>query len=131
MQFEQAGARKETLEVVMNCVVDMYDRLSDKQHGIRVISFINSHIILEQNADSRIGTVINRHEFGGLACIGAGLQRKILQPLIFDENAPWNKQQGGPRRLQAIERPLLILVITDGAAAVCIVLDPLCSESRR
>lgn len=136
MEFEQAGARKEALKVVLNYVIDMYDRLSDRQlqQGIRVIRFVNSDIKfwLENTTHGQIEEIIDRHEFGGLACIGTSLQRKILQPVIFDKNAlAWGKQRQGPRRLQPIERPLLIVVITDGAAAVCIVLDPLCGESRR
>ncbi|KAF8419520.1 hypothetical protein EV426DRAFT_576873 [Tirmania nivea] len=117
MEFEEAGRRKTAVKGVLAFIADIYGAVSEKQRGIRAIRFLNGNDDLEaDNIQTReqIDEVIDNHEFEGLTRIGTGLMQKILKPFVFDD-AKWNKSSKEARNLKQLERPLLIMVITDGA----------------
>lgn len=114
MVFEQGGERKKALKKVLHFLADLYGAVSDDMRGIKAIRFLNGTDDLcadHLRSNDEIDQVIDGHVFEGLTCIGAGLMRKILKPFVFDPS-PVSKK---PRTLRRMERPLLIMVITDGA----------------
>ncbi|KAF8458483.1 hypothetical protein BGX38DRAFT_571039 [Terfezia claveryi] len=113
MEIEEAGRRKVAVKSVLSFIADIYGAISDKKRGIRAIRFLNGNDDLEADnimTAREIDKVIDDHEFEGLTRIGTGLMQKILKPFVFDETAPWKA-----RKLKQLGRPLLIMVITDGA----------------
>jgi len=117
MEFEESGKRKEALKDVLDFLARMYGAVSGGQRGIRAIRFLNGSDEDDQQADNlkerdEIDRVINEHVFEGVTRIGTGLMQKILKPFVFSEER-WVK--GTIRKLQQMERPLLVMVITDGA----------------
>lgn len=118
MVFEQGGERKKALKKVLYFLADLYGAVSNDMRGIKAIRFLNGTDDLGANHLRRkieIDKVIDCHEFEGLTCIGAGLMRKILKPFVFMDE-PWVK--GTLRKLRQMERPLLIMIITDGEVTI-------------
>ena len=117
MEFEQGGERKRALKEVLHLLADLYGAVSDDMRGIKAIRFLNGIDNIKADDIKRRGDiddVIDNHQFEGLTCIGAGLMRKILKPFVFSDE-PWVK--GTSRKLRKVERPLLVMVITDGAVS--------------
>ncbi|KAK8869721.1 hypothetical protein IAR55_000289 [Kwoniella newhampshirensis] len=104
MAFEQNGERIEDLKMILSKIAfacSLFDH-----DGIQV-RFLNSqiqgnNINNEQAALQLVGQV----KFSGLTPLGTSLDQKILQPLLL-----------GPARSNALQKPLLIIAITDGAPA--------------
>ncbi|WRT69886.1 uncharacterized protein IL334_006877 [Kwoniella shivajii] len=104
MAFEQNGERIEDLKMILSKIAfacSLFDH-----DGIQV-RFLNSqlqgnNINNEQAALQLVGQV----KFSGLTPLGTALDQKILQPLLL-----------GPARSNALQKPLLIIAITDGAPA--------------
>ena len=118
MEFEEAGKRKVAVKSVLSFIADIYGAVSDKKRGIRAIRFLNGNDDLEADnimTAEEIDKVIDNHEFEGLTRIGTGLMQKILKPFVFDDTVKWEKKSGEARKLKQLGRPLLIMVITDGA----------------
>ena len=114
MEFVESGRRKEALIDVLYFLVRLYGAVSKGMHGIRAIRFLNGgHYLNADEFRSRddIENLIRAHKFQGLARIGAGLMREILKPLVFADD-PWVR--GTPKKLRKMERPLVVMVITDG-----------------
>jgi len=115
MVFEQGGERREALKKVLAFLASLYGAVSDGTRGVKAIRFLNGTDDLSADnlmSKDEINDVIDNHVFEGLTCMGAGLMRKILKPFVF-ANETWDKK--APRKLASMERPLLIMVITDGA----------------
>ncbi|RPB26488.1 hypothetical protein L211DRAFT_680078 [Terfezia boudieri ATCC MYA-4762] len=118
MEFEEYGKRKVAVKNVLAFIADIYGAVSDMKRGIRAIRFLNGKDDLDADnimTAAEIDKVIDNHEFQGLTRIGTGLMQRILKPFVFDQTVPWNKKSGEARKLKQLGRPLLIMVITDGA----------------
>ena len=116
MEFVESGKRKEALMDVLHFLARLYGAVTEGLHGIRAIRFLNGgHHLMADNLKKKddIEDVIKAHKFKGLTRIGAGLMREILKPFVFADDPSWVK--GNPKKLRQLERPLLIMVITDGA----------------
>ena len=129
MEFLGGGRRKETLRRVLRFLAQLHGALSYGRRGIKAIRFFNSTVEfradnVQEKAD--INDLIESTKFEGLTCIGARLMRAILKPFVFEDDPSWVK--GTPRKLRQMERPLLIMVITDGA--VTLLLPPLSTDLR-
>ena len=115
MVFEQGGERREALKKVLHFLASLYGAVSDGTRGVKAIRFLNGTDDLSADnlmSKDEINDVIDNHVFEGLTCMGAGLMRKILKPFVFSDET-WDKRS--PRKLASMQRPLLIMVITDGA----------------
>lgn len=74
--------------------------------GIQV-RFMNSQVDGNGIRNSKDATdLVQRVRFSGLTPLGTSMDRKILQPLVL-----------GPARANALQKPVLILTVTDGAPA--------------
>ena len=127
MEFEEGGKRKEYLKTILGFLAEIYSALFNGHRGIRAIRFLNNgtNDNDDRTADNmsqraEIEGVINNHVFDeGLTSIGTGLMKKILRPFVFSDEK-WVK--GTPRKMRNMERPLLIMVITNGAVSLPIAL---------
>ena len=103
---------------VLHFLGRLYGELSNGMCGIKAIRFLND--INELRADNLqkkddIDNLIVSHKFNGLTRIGTGLLREILKPFVFAKDPSW--VSGTLKKLRQMERPLLVMVITDSAAA--------------
>ena len=115
MEFVESGRRKEALIDVLYFLVRLYGAVSEGRRGIRAIRFLNSgHHFNADNLRSRddIEHLIQAHKFQGLPRIGACLMQEILKHFVFADDPSWVK--GTPKKLRQMERPLIVMVITDG-----------------
>lgn len=101
MSFEEGGTRIKTLKKVLNIINSIYKHAAEPDTGIRAIRFINNNDD-EDNFRGDPSEIIDNHYFGGTTKIGTELHKKILKPLVL----------GKP-----MKKPLLIMVITDGAVS--------------
>ena len=118
MEFEESGKRKDAIKHVLKIIADIYGAVSNKKRGIWAIRFLNGSDDLQaDNIKTReqIDELIDNHSFEGLTRIGTSLMQKILKRFVFDDTVKWDKASKQPRKLKKLERPLLIMVITDGA----------------
>ncbi|WWC66067.1 uncharacterized protein I303_108689 [Kwoniella dejecticola CBS 10117] len=104
MAFEQNGERIEDLKMILGKIAfacSLFDH-----DGIQV-RFLNSQLQGNNiNSDQAALQLVQQVKFSGLTPLGTALDQKILQPLLL-----------GPARSNALQKPLLIIAITDGAPA--------------
>lgn len=104
MAFEEQGSRIDDLKLILSRVAfatSLFD-----QDGIQV-RFLNNRI--EGNnitSEQAALNLVQQVKFSGLTPLGTSLDRKILQPLVL-----------GPARAGALQKPVVIVVITDGTPA--------------
>ncbi|WWC85855.1 uncharacterized protein L201_000722 [Kwoniella dendrophila CBS 6074] len=104
MAFEQGGERIDDLKLILSRVAYATSLFDDD--GIQV-RFMNNRlegngIKTEQDALN----LVNQVRFSGLTPLGTSLYQKILEPLLL-----------GPARTNRLQKPLLIIAITDGTPA--------------
>nr|XP_031862711.1 uncharacterized protein CI109_001722 [Kwoniella shandongensis]KAA5529783.1 hypothetical protein CI109_001722 [Kwoniella shandongensis] len=104
MAFEQNGERIEDLKMILGKIAfacSLFDH-----DGIQV-RFLNSQLQGNNiNNEQAALQLVSQVKFSGLTPLGTSLEQKILQPLLL-----------GPARSNALQKPLLIIAITDGAPA--------------
>ena len=127
MEFIESGKRKTALKNVLYFLVRLYGAvLDDEVRGIKVIRFLNGDddiYAYRLRNKPEIDALIKNHTFDGLTCIGAGLMRKILKPFVFEDGEV--AKRGVPKKLQPMDRPLLVVIITSGAVTHS---PPLCID---
>lgn len=113
VEFEEAGRRKEALKDILHLLFGLYRAVSDGAHEIKIRFLNGKDDFITNNLKEKddINEVIDKHKFEGLSCLGTGLMRKILKPFVFRDEKP---VKGTPRNLRQLERPLLVIFITDG-----------------
>ena len=111
MQFEEGGERISDLKVILERVVfaaTLFDR-----NGIS-IRFMNSNeqgenvASMEPRGDGRpsVEDLLSRVQYKGLTPMGTSLRNKVIDPLVV-----------GPARSGQLQKPVLIITITDGQPA--------------
>jgi len=104
MAFEQGGERIDDLKLILDRVTQAAS-LFDSD-GIQV-RFMNNRIEGNGIRNSQdAANLLKQIRFSGLTPLGTALTQKILQPLVL-----------GPARSNALQKPVLIIAITDGAPA--------------
>lgn len=98
MVYDQKGARIKTLQKILNAIADIYN-LARKQ-GILTVRFLNASKGKKNVTAQTVKTVIKGHDYGGVTRIGTELKKKILDKFVLGVD---------------MKKPLLIMVITDGA----------------
>jgi hypothetical protein len=104
MAFEEGGERIEDLKLIVGRVAFAASLFDDD--GIQV-RFMNNQV--EGNGlknEQQAMDLISRVKFSGLTPLGTGLQQKILEPLVL-----------GPARAGRLQKPVLIITVTDGTPA--------------
>jgi hypothetical protein len=96
MAVAQDGKRPEHLQKVLTEVSDIYSLA--RQQGINSVRFLNTKQGKKDVTPDRVAEVL-KVRYYGLTKIGTNLQKKILEPFVLNKK---------------MEKPLLIMVITDG-----------------
>ncbi|PYH96817.1 hypothetical protein BO71DRAFT_396764 [Aspergillus ellipticus CBS 707.79] len=104
IEFEERGVRKEQLKQIIEIVASAASTFDDDGISVR---FMNN---AEQgdgirNADD-VSRLVSRVRFQGLTPLGTGLRNKVLDPMVV-----------GPARTGRLQKPVLIITITDGQPA--------------
>ncbi|KAJ9091412.1 hypothetical protein QFC19_009122 [Naganishia cerealis] len=104
MAFEQNGERIEDLKLILSRVAFACSLFDHDGINIRFLNsqYDGNHINSEQAAMQLLSQV----KFSGLTPLGTVLDQKILQPMLLQ-----------PARSNALQKPLLVICITDGAPA--------------
>lgn len=104
MAFEQGGERIDDMKLILNRV--SYASSLFDQDGISV-RFMNSNVDGDNvRNEQEANALVQRVRFSGLTPLGTSMDRKILQPLVL-----------GPARAGRLQKPVLIITVTDGAPA--------------
>lgn len=104
IEFEERGVRKEQLKQIIGIVATAASTFDEDGISVR---FMNS---MERgdgirNADD-VNMLVSRVRFQGLTPLGTGLKNKVLDPQVV-----------GPARAGRLQKPALIITITDGQPA--------------
>ncbi|KAB8273700.1 hypothetical protein BDV30DRAFT_210310 [Aspergillus minisclerotigenes] len=104
IEFEERGVRKEQLRQIIGIVATAASTFDEDGISVR---FMNS---MERgdgirNADD-VNMLVSRVRFQGLTPLGTGLKNKVLDPQVV-----------GPARAGRLQKPVLIITITDGQPA--------------
>ena len=117
--WRETRQRNEYWNTILGFLAEIYSALSDGHRGIRAIRFLNDNrtadnVIHRVDIENIIKQYKSPFAFAN-STIGASLMEQILDPFVFlDEE--WVK--GTPRKMRNMERPLLIMIITDGAVSL-------------
>ena len=119
MKLKDGGQRMIALKHFLYAVGKIYGIASVRENGIRAVCFLNGYGEDDLNAsdlstEETINRVVDAHEFKGHNWLATGLMRKILVPLVFGPKQQDTSVATGTRELGKLERPLLIMAITDG-----------------
>ncbi|KAJ5669438.1 hypothetical protein N7462_010508 [Penicillium macrosclerotiorum] len=104
IEFEEKGLRKEQLRQILGIVATAASTFD--QDGISV-RFMNSMETGDgiRSADD-VNQLVSRVRFSGLTPLGTSLRSKVIDPLVV-----------GPARANRLDKPVLIITITDGQPA--------------
>ncbi|KAE8392011.1 hypothetical protein BDV23DRAFT_181896 [Aspergillus alliaceus] len=104
IEFEERGVRKEQLRQIIGIVATAASTFD--QDGISV-RFMNSMEVGDgiRNVDD-VNMLVSRVRFQGLTPLGTGLKNKVLDPMVV-----------GPARAGRLQKPVLVITITDGQPA--------------
>lgn len=104
IEFEEKGLRKDQLRQILGIVATAASTFD--QDGISV-RFMNS----EETGDgirsaADVDMLVSRVRFAGLTPLGTSLQNKVIDPMVV-----------GPARAGRLDKPVLVITITDGQPA--------------
>lgn len=104
IEFEEKGVRKEQLRQILGIVATGASTFD--QDGISV-RFMNSNEIADgiRSVDD-VNMLVSRVRFAGLTPLGTSLRNKVLEPMVV-----------APARAGRLQKPVLIITITDGQPA--------------
>ncbi|KAJ5105311.1 hypothetical protein NUU61_002658 [Penicillium alfredii] len=104
IEFEEKGLRKDQLRQILGIVATAASTFD--QDGISV-RFMNSMELGDgiRNAED-VDRLVSRVRFSGLTPLGTSLRNKVLDPMVL-----------GPARANRLDKPVLVITITDGQPA--------------
>jgi hypothetical protein len=104
IEFEEKGMRKEQLRQILGIVASGASTFD--QDGISV-RFMNSNEIGDgiRSIDD-VNMLVSRVRFAGLTPLGTSLRNKVIEPMVV-----------APARAGRLQKPVLIITITDGQPA--------------
>ncbi|KAJ5596419.1 hypothetical protein N7450_002877 [Penicillium hetheringtonii] len=104
IEFEEKGLRKDQLRQILGLVATAASTFD--QDGISV-RFMNSTESGDgiRNAED-VNQLVSRVRFAGLTPLGTNLRNKVIEPMIV-----------GPARANRLDKPVLVITITDGQPA--------------
>lgn len=104
IEFEEKGLRKDQLRQILGLVATAAATFD--QDGISV-RFMNSMEVGDgiRSADD-VNRLVSRVRFAGLTPLGTSLKNKVIDPMVV-----------GPARSNRLDKPVLIITITDGQPA--------------
>lgn len=105
MKYEENGERIKTVQKTLDNIANVYGLARDQ--GIITVRFLNAPQGKKNVTVKTVKSVLKNHNYGGVTRIGTELKKKILDRFVTNDMA----------------KPLLIMIITDGAVRPRIVLQ--------
>ena len=115
MAFEESGRRVEELRNIISSTVYIATLFDDDGISIRFMNDWSSNPAMDgldmrrldriQN-EQMVEHIISKVQFAGLTPLGTELRNKVIEPLIL-----------GPARARQLQKPVLVITITDGQPA--------------
>ena len=104
IEFEENGVRKEQLKQIIGIIATAAATFDDDGISVR---FMNSMELGDgiRSVDD-VHRLVGRVRFSGLTPLGTGLKQKVLDPMVV-----------GPARAGRLQKPVLVITITDGQPA--------------
>ncbi|PKY02685.1 hypothetical protein P168DRAFT_189706 [Aspergillus campestris IBT 28561] len=104
IEFEENGVRKEQLKQIIGIIATAAATFDEDGISVR---FMNSMELGDgiRSVDD-VHRLVGRVRFSGLTPLGTGLKQKVLDPMVV-----------GPARAGRLQKPVLVITITDGQPA--------------
>lgn len=115
MKFEEGGTRIDDLKVIMNRVVSTSMLFDEDGISIRFMNDWDSNPAMDGvdmrrldniKDDRMIDHIVSKVKFYGLTPLGTELRNKVVEPMVL-----------GPARNRQLQKPVLVITITDGQPA--------------
>lgn len=104
IEFEEKGLRKDQLRQILGIVATAAATFDEDGISVR---FMNSSEIGDGiRSANDVNALVSRVRFSGLTPLGTSLKSKVIDPMIV-----------GPARAGRLEKPVLVITITDGQPA--------------
>lgn len=104
IEFEEKGVRKEQLRQIISIVATAASTFDEDGISVRFMNNMENGDGI-RNADD-VNMLVSRVRFAGLTPLGTGLKNKVLDPMVV-----------GPARAGRLQKPALVITITDGQPA--------------
>ncbi|EAW10470.1 putative transcription factor RfeF [Aspergillus clavatus NRRL 1] len=104
IEFEEKGMRKEQLRQILGIVATAASTFD--QDGISVRFMNNMEVGDGIRSVDDVNRLVSRVRFAGLTPLGTSLKNKVLDPMVV-----------GPARAGRLQKPVVIITITDGQPA--------------
>lgn len=104
IEFEEKGVRKEQLKQIISIVATAASTFDQDGISVRFMNNMESGDGI-RNADD-VAMLTSRVRFQGLTPLGSSLRNKVLEPMVI-----------GPARAGRLDKPVLVITITDGQPA--------------
>lgn len=110
MQFDEGGTRIDDLKLILTRVVSVGTLFDEDGISVRFMNDqqapkppFGARELDNIRAEQQIEQIFTKVSFNGLTPLGTQLSAKVLEPLVL-----------GKARRNALEKPILVIVITDG-----------------
>jgi hypothetical protein len=104
IEFEEKGVRKEQLKQIIGIVATVASTFDED--GITLCLMNNDFTRNGIRSVQEVDQIISTTRFSGMTPLGTGLKNKVLDPLVV-----------GPLRAGRLQKPVLVITITDGQPA--------------
>lgn len=104
IEFEENGLRKEQLKQILGIVATAASTFDQDGISVRFMNNAENGDGIRNAAD--VHNLVSRIRFSGLTPLGTSLRNKVVDPMVI-----------GPARAGRLEKPVLVITITDGQPA--------------
>ncbi|KAJ6171368.1 hypothetical protein N7470_000435 [Penicillium chermesinum] len=104
IEFEENGLRKDQLKQILGIVATAASTFDQDGISVRFMNNAENGDGIRTVAD--VQNLVSRVRFAGLTPLGTSLRNKVVEPLVV-----------GPARAGRLEKPVLVITITDGQPA--------------
>jgi hypothetical protein len=113
MQFDEGGSRIDDLKLILTRVVSVATMFDEDGISVRFMNdqkapkpYFGPTELDGIRTEQQVEQIFNKVSFSGLTPLGSQLNAKILEPIVL-----------GKSRRNALEKPVLVVIITDGQPA--------------
>ncbi|KAL4891050.1 hypothetical protein BDV59DRAFT_73362 [Aspergillus ambiguus] len=104
IEFEERGVRKEQLKQILGIVATAASTFDEDGISVRFMNSSEQGDGIRNAAD--VDMLVSRVRFQSLTPLGTGLKNKVLDPMVV-----------GPAKAGRLQKPVLVITITDGQPA--------------
>ncbi|KAJ5923602.1 hypothetical protein N7454_008847 [Penicillium verhagenii] len=104
IEFEEKGLRKDQLRQILGVVATAAATFDEDGISVRFMNSSESGDGIRNAND--VNALVSRVRFSGLTPLGTSLKSKVIDPMVV-----------GPARAGRLEKPVLVITITDGQPA--------------